>query len=86
MNYIPGPNDEEIVSPADRMSSAVYELIHANEQLVECQRITSAAYSSECAALNRVNKAQAEIDLLVRLMRKNTPSGTDWYKLTKGQS
>ena len=77
---------EDLVSPADRMSSAIYELIRATEQLVECQRITSSAYSSECAALNRVNKAQAEIDLLVRLMKNSPPSGTDWYKLTKGQS
>ena len=76
--------EESSLSPADRMAAAVDELIQANTQLEDAQRAAAAARIAECNATNRVNKAQAEIDLLVRLMRKNTPFGTDWHKLTKG--
>ena len=65
----------------EEMKQALIELNQATEEHKETERITEAARSRECTALNRLNAAQKRVDDLVSVMKKGAPRDSDWGRV-----
>jgi hypothetical protein len=61
-----------------QLANAVADVAFAQDRLQRMQELTAEARRNECAALNRVNEAQRNFDLLVAEVRKSALRDTNW--------
>jgi uncharacterized coiled-coil protein SlyX len=64
----------------DKFTKAIAELEQALAEHASAKECEQSANSRMCAARNRVNKAQKELDMLVATMKNHAPWNTDWHQ------
>lgn len=66
------------MSQGKEIEQALAELAAAHAALDDAARATSQARSAETTCMNRVNKAQKEVDDLISAVKAKAPRDTNW--------